>query len=632
MIVVMNSKTVLFISGLLISLSLTATEPVITRENAPENLKWQLKDIYQDWNAWKTDLTKVERIVEELSAMKGSLGLSPDNLLRYYQMTDEMGKIGTRLYCFPYLMRSLDSRDPEISNGFQLVQASFAKAGQLLSWTSAELVQIPEEKTMTWVNSDKSFEPYRFNIENMYRLQEHVLPAEQEQLMSYFSRFSGLPSSVYTEVAVSDNAYPEFIRSNGEKVTLTYPMLTNILTFSKDRAEREKAYYAFNSNFKARENTMAAILNGVCQSDWAYAQAYKFKGTLDASLNANNIPVSVYENLISTAKSNAEPLRRYIRLRKQVLGLTDYNSWDGSVSLGEFSRTYSFDEAITLIREALKPLGKEYNEELEKALKGGWIDAYEGSGKETGAYSMSVYGVHPYILLNYDQTLDYVSTFAHELGHSMHSVFSSSNQPYNTHGYTTFVAEVASNFNEELLLDYLLKNTTDHNERIALLNQAIVNLTGSFYRQSQFADFELQVHRLVEQGQPVNATVLNDIMTELNDAYNGNELAPNDLRCNSWAQIMHFYDRPYYVYQYATSYAAAAQIQKMITSGDEKDRKAALDRYLTLLKSGGNDYPVEQLKKAGVDMTTPEPTMAVVQRLDQLVDQLEAELKATGKI
>jgi len=632
MIFVMNHKTLLLIAGLMIGFTLKASEPVVTRENAPENLKWQLKDIYQDWNAWKKDLIKVESIVEELSAMKGSLGLSPQNLLRYYRMTDEMGKIGTTLYCYPYLMRSLDSRDPEISNGFQLIQASFAKAGQLLSWTTAELVQIPEEKTMAWVNSDKSFEPYRFSIENMYRLQEHVLPAEQEQLMSFFSRFSGMPSSIYTEVAVSDNVYPEFTRSDGEKVTLTYPMMTNILTFSTDRAEREKAYYAFNSNFKARENTMAAILNGVCQSDWAYAQAYKFDGTLMASLNANNIPVSVYENLINTAKSNAEPFRRYIRLRKQVLGLSDYNSWDTYISLGEYSRTYTFDEAVTLIREALKPLGKEYNTELEKALKGGWIDAYEGSGKETGAYSMSVYGVHPYILLNYDQTLDYVSTFAHELGHSMHSVFSSSNQPYNTYGYSTFVAEVASNFNEELLLDYLLKNTNDHNERIALLNQAIVNLTGSFYRQSQFADFELQVHRLVELGQPVNATALNAIMTELNDAYYGDVLAPNDLRGNVWAQVMHFYDRPYYVYQYATSYAAAAQIHKMITTGDEKERKAALDRYLTLLKSGGNDYPVEQLKKAGVDMTSPEPTMAVVRRLGQLVDQLEAELKATGKI
>ncbi|MFH1121496.1 MAG: oligoendopeptidase F [Bacteroidota bacterium] len=628
----MNHKSLLLLFVLLISLGLQATEPVVTRENVPENLKWQLKDIYQDWNAWKADLAKAELIVDELADMEGTLGLSSSNLLRYFHLTDEYGKLGTTLYCYPYLMRSLDSRDPEVNNGFQTILAFFAESGQALSWSSSELVQIPEEKVMDWIKADKAFEPYRFSIENMYRLQEHVLPAEQEQLMSYFSRFSGTPSSVYTEVAVSDNVYPDFTRSDGEKVTLTYPMFTNIMTYSTDREEREKAYFAFYGNFKARENTMAAILNGVCLSDWAYAQAYKFDNTLQASLNAGNIPVSVYESLINTAKTNVEPLRRYIRLRKQVLGLSDYNSWDGSVSLGNFSGTYTFEEAASLIKEAMKPLGEEYNAELAKAFNGGWVDAFEGSGKETGAYSMSVYGVHPYILLNYDQTLDYVSTFAHELGHSMHSVFSSSNQPYSTASYTTFVAEVASNFNEELLLDYMLKSTTDHNERVALLNQAIVNLTGSFYRQSQFADFELQVHRLVEHGQPVNATVLNTIMGELNDSYNGSELATNELRNNSWAQIMHFYDRPYYVYQYATSYAAAVQIHKMITTGSDMERKEALERYLTLLKSGGNNYPVEQLKAAGVDMTSPEPILAVVQRLDQLVGQLEDELKAAGRL
>jgi len=632
MLFIMKYKLLLIMLTVVIGLRSAATEPVVTRENAPEHLKWQLKDIYKDWNAWNADLEKAKTILEELAALQGTLGTEPSNLLTYYHLSDELGKIGTTLYCYPYLLRSIDTRDPEVSNGFQLIQAFFAEAGQTLSWVTPELVQIPREKAMNWVNADNAFGPYRFSIENMYRLQQHVLSAEQEQLVSYFSRLSGTPSSVYTEVAVSDNVYPEFTRASGEKVTLTYPELTNILTYSKDREERKLAYMTFNSNFKARENTMAAILSGVCQSDWAYAQAYKFDNTLHASLNSNNIPLSVYENLINTAKNNTEPLRRYIGLRKQVLGLPDYNSWDGSVSLGEYTKTYSYDEAVALIREALKPLGSEYNAELDKALKGGWVDVYQGAAKETGAYSMSVYGVHPYILLNYDQTLDYVSTFAHELGHSMHSVFSSANQPYNTNDYTTFVAEVASNFNEELLLDYMLQNTTDHNERIALLNQAIVNLTGSFYRQSQFADFELQVHRLVENGQPVNATVLNKIMADLNDLYNGSALAPNSLRENAWAQIMHFYERPYYVYQYATSYAAAARIHKLLKTGSAAERELALDNYLTLLKSGGNDYPVEQLRKAGVDMTSEEPTLAVVQRLDELVGQLETELKAAGKI
>jgi len=628
----MNYKTLLLSLAFIIGLGAAASEPVITRENAPEQLKWQLKDIYQDWNAWNADLSKIKVLLDDLVSLQGTLGVSSDNMLKYYKLSDEMGKIGTTLYCYPYLLRSLDARDAEVNNRFQLIQAFFANAGQSLSWVSSELVSIPEKTAMEWVNSNQAFEPYRFKIENMYRLQEHVLPAEQEHLVSYFSQISGAPSTIYNEVAVSDNKFPEFARSNGEKVTLTYPMLTNIMTYSQDRDERQRAYETFCGNFKARENTMAAILNGVCQSDWASAQAYKFDNTLQASLNSNNIPVSVYENLINTARTNAEPLRRYMQLRKKVLGLDDYNSWDGSVSLGEYTKTYTFEEATELIKEALKPLGEEYQAKLLQALQGGWVDVYEGAAKQTGAYSMSVYGVHPYILLNYDKTLDYVSTFAHELGHSMHSVFSSENQPYSNHQYTTFVAEVASNFNEELLLDYMLSNTTDHNERIALLNQAIVNLSGSFYRQSQFADFELQVHRLVEQGQPVNATVLNKIMGELNDAYYGSGLAPNAFRENAWTQIMHFYEMPYYVYQYATSYAAAARIHSLLKTGTPQERKTALNNYLTLLKSGGNDYPVEQLKKAGVDMTGTEPTLAVVKRMDELVNQLEAELKAARRI
>lgn len=601
-------------------------DPVITRENAPESAKWRLTDIYPTNDAWAADLQKADQLLKEVAGMKGTLGAASDNLLRFFTASDEFGKVTTKLYCYAYLQRSLDSRDPSVSERLQRIQSLMVNSGQQLAWVNPEMVAIPQDKAMKWVDLNPSFEPYRFSLENMYRLQEHVLPAEQEQLVSYFSSMAELPSSVYTEVAISDNEYPQFVRTNGDTVTLTRAMLTNILTFSTDRNERYRAYQDFSGLYKGRENTMAAIILGVSKTDFAYSQAYKFKNTLEVALNGNNIPVSVYENLIKVARENPQPLQRYINLRKRILKIDDYAPWDGNVPLGTFNRTYSYDEAKETIRKALLPLGKEYAAGIDKALNGGWIDVYEGAAKETGAYSMGVYGVHPYILLNYDKTTRAVSTMAHELGHTMHSMFSMQNQPYKNHDYSSFVAEVASNFNEELLLDYMITNASGKDERIALLDQAINNLIGSFYRQSMFADFELQLHKLAEAGEPVNATVLNGIMNELNTAYYGNTVIDNPYRDNVWAQVMHFYQLPYYVYNYATSYAAAARIHEMITTGSKQEKEAALQAYISMLKSGGNDYPVEQLKKAGVDMTTTEPTTAVVKRLNDLIDRLEKEL------
>lgn len=607
---------------------LLADEPVITRETANSSEKWRLTDIYTDYDVWNTDFGKAENLLKEISSLQGTLGISSENYLKYYILSDELSKISMKLFCYVYLQRSLDSRNQDVNSNFQRIQAFMSRSGQELSWATPEKVAIPQDKIMKWIASNDGFQPYKFSIENMYRLQDHVLPAEQEKLVAYFSSLAEMSSSLYTEVAISDNKYPEFIKSNGDTVTLTRPMLTNILTYSTDRNERKRAYEEFSALFKARENTMAALLNSVSKTDKAYAQAYKFPGTLEAALNGNNIPVSVYENLIKVARENSGPLQRYMRLRKEILKLDDYAPWDGNMPLGTFNRTYSYEQAKVTIMEALKPLGDEYMEGIEKALNGGWIDVYEGSAKETGAYSMGVYGVHPYILLNYDQTTDAVSTMAHELGHTMHSMFSAANQPYRNYHYSSFVAEVASNFNEELLLDYMLKQASSKEERIALLDQAIINLTGSFFRQSQFADFELQVHRMVENEQPVNASVLNSIMHKLNTDYYGNTVIEHPYRDNVWSQIMHFYNLPYYVYNYATSYAAAARIHQLITTGSKESRENALRNYITLLKSGGNDYPVEQLKKAGVDMTTTDPTLSVIKRMDDLISQLEKELNS----
>jgi oligoendopeptidase F len=624
----------LFCAGIMICAfsKMTYSQDGMTRDKASSDLKWDLSAIYPSWNEWKSDKDKVSELTEKLVSYQGKIGQSSDNLLNVLKINEEISKIAEKLYCYPYLARSVDSRNQEINGHFQEIMAYFSGMGTKLSWITPEMLEIPQQTTEKWMNDNPAFEPYRFSLTDMYRQQKHVLDKDKEKLLSYFSLIQGAPGNIYTELATSDIKFPDVTFSDGKTINMTQSNYTNVVTYNKNQDDRRKAYEAYYSPYKNYENTYAAILNSAYQGDWAGAQARNYPSFLNSCLYANDIPESVYTTLIKTAKENTEPLRRYLRLRKQVLGLQTYYPYDGSISLTDFDKKYPYDEARKLVLEAVAPLGKEYQGKVAKALEKGWIDVYEGQGKESNAYSLNVYGAHPYILLTYDQTMNYVFTLAHELGHSMHSIYSSENQPYSNHQYTSFVAEVASNFNEELLLDYMLKNSKDHQERIALLNQAITNLVGSFYRQSQFADFEYQARTKVENGEAVNASTLKQIADDLNKTYNGNEVAPTEYSNNYWAMVMHFYQLKYYVYQYATSFAAASDIFQKITSGSTKDREKALTNYLTLLKSGGNDYPIEQLKKAGVDMTQPEPLLSVVKRLDYLVTELEKELKAIGKI
>lgn len=604
----------------------------LTRENAPANQKWDLTAIYPSWTEWKADLDRVSAMADQLVSYQGKIGASAENLLAVLKLNEEISKIGTKVYCYPYLFRSIDSRNQEVNAHFQEAMIMFSRLGTQMSWITPEMLTIPEETAMKWVNENPAFSPYRFDMVQLYRQQKHVLDQDKEKLMSYFSITGNTPESIYTELSTSDIKFPEVTFSDGQTLKLTQGNYTKVLTFNKNQEDRKKAYEKFMQVYKDYENTYAAILNGVYQADWASTQARNYSSFLESCLFPNNIPEKVYLNLIETAKSNTAPFRRYLELRKKALGLKEYNAYDGSISLSSFDKEYPYDEARKMVFEAVAPLGKDYQDKLNKAISGGWIDVYEGEGKESGAYSLNVYGTHPYILLNYNQTMDYVFTLAHELGHSMHSVYSSETQPYATNQYTSFVAEVASIFNEELMLDYMLKHSKDPNERIALLDQAISNIVGTFYRQCQFADFEYQARTMVEKGMPINVEVLNGIADSINNAYYGNCVVPNQYRNIYWTIVSHFYELKYYVYQYATSYAAASYLSQKITTGSKKERQDAVDRYLTLLKSGGNDYPIEQLKKAGVDMTEQATFNTVVNRLDQLVSQLENELKNIDKL
>ena len=409
-------------------------------------------------------------------------------------------------------------------------------------------------------------------------------------------------------------------------VTLTYGQYRAILATNRNQADRETAFREFHGLYGSSVNTYASLYNGVLQRDLFFAESRGYKTTLEAALHGNNIPTAVVENLIETTKAGTDPLRRYHRLRKRVLGLDTYHAYDTTIPLVDFDRQYQYDDVLDWLTASVAPLGADYQKQMRQAVSGGWIDVYENPGKRSGAYSAPVYGVHPYMLLNYNDTLDAVFTLAHEMGHSMHTLLSHDHQPFVYAGYTIFVAEVPSTLSEALFLDYMLAHASDKRERVVLLQHAIDGIVSTFYTQVMFADFELQAHRLAEEGRPVTADGLGEIYFNLLKAYHGDALDYDELARLTWARIPHFFSTPYYVYQYATCFASSAQIMKQISSAPAGERQAAVDRYLTLLKAGGSDHPMALLQRAGVDLGQPEPVRAVVEQMETLVSRLEREI------
>lgn len=597
-----------------------------TRDEIPAEYKWNLNDIFRDWDSWEKDLSRMNELMTELVSYKGKLKESSETLLKVMKLNDEIGILSYKVYRYPQLTRDLDTRDQQINAKLQKVQRAFAEFGIASSWINPELLEIPWETMKLWLDGNKDFKPYRFGIENLYRMQEHVLSADKEELLSLFEIVNNSPSEIYSNLTTADVDFPKITLSNGKEEITSYGNYSRVLATNKNQEDRQKIFEGHYNVFKKNENTYASIYAAVCQKDWANARARGFNSSLEANLADNNIPVAVYENLINTVKQNTAPLKKYNLLRKKLLKLDKYYSYDGSVPLTDLVKTYSYPDAQKLVLESVKPLGRDYSKKMSSALKNGWIDVFENTGKRAGAYSAGVYGVHPYMLMNYNETLDNVFTLGHELGHTLHTLLSNENQPFATSSYTIFVAEVASTFNERLLLDYMLKKTSNTKERINLLQQAILGITGTFYTQSLFADFEYQVHKLVENGESVTAERLNKIIEDLNETYYGNSVEKNELTNTVWARIPHLYRTPFYVYQYVTCFASSAQIYQNITTGKSRQKEDAKEKYINLLKSGGNDYPMEQLKKAGVDLSKPETLKAVIDQFSLLVDQLEKEI------
>ena len=594
------------------------------RNEIKQEYKWNLSDIYENYSAWEKDFEKVSDLKKELAGFKGKFG-NEGKLLEFFQKQEEMDKISYKLYRYPQLARDLNSSDKEAVEHLQKVQFLFAEISTELSWVNSELVD-NRENIEKWIEK-KEFDDYRFGLKNLFRLQKHILEEKESKLLSYYSSFFSAPRSIYSEVTVTDVEWPQVTLSSGEKVDVTPANYSKILSTNRNQEDRKLMFQTFYTIYEKKKNTIGAIYNSILQKGIASKKAYNYDSFLLSHLESDNIPEEIYLNLVNTAKNNTKPLQRYLKLRKKILGLEKYYNFDGSINLIEFDKEYEYDDAKEIVLNSVAPLGKDYVEKMKKAISEGWLDVFEAKGKRTGAYSAGVYGVHPYMLLNYNKTLDSVFTLAHELGHTLHTLYSDENQPFSMADYTIFVAEVASTFNERLLLDYMLENTNDPKERIALLEQEIGNIVGTFYFQALLADYEYQAHKLAEAGEPITAEVLSKIMEDLFDKYYGDIIEKDDLIYIFWARVPHFFNSPFYVYQYATCFASSAILyEKMINSSDETEKKQTLEKYIQLLSSGGNDFPMEQLKKAGVDLSKIETIEAVAKQFDSLLDKLEVEI------
>jgi oligoendopeptidase F len=598
------------------------------RREIDERYRWNVDDIFSGWDEWEAALKELDAKIGDLAAFKGTLADGEGvSLLRFQKLHDEVSILSYRLWYYPMLIFDTDQRNNEVDARRQQVQELFSRLNTEISWFAPEALAIGLDTVRKWMDKNDELALYRFAIEELYRQAKHVLDEQGEHLLSLSSMFGTTPSTSFQMLSTADARFREVELSGGETVKVTPGAYRSFLATLREQSDREKVFRGHYEPYDEHKNTYAAIYAGVLHRGLFHARARQYDSVLEMKLHDNNIPVSVVETLVQTAKDGTEPLRRYHALRKQALELDKYHLYDSFAPLTDLDPRYGYDEVKELIADSVAPLGSDYRARLVRATSERWIDVFENEGKRSGAYSAGVYGVHPYMLLNWNDTLDDVFTLAHELGHTMHTMLSDEHQPFVYSQYTIFVAEVASTLNEALLLNTLLARTDDPAERVMLLQHAIDGIAGTFYTQSLFADYELHAHRAVEAGQPITADYLSSVYWDLLQNYYGDSIDHDELYKVTWARIPHFFQSPYYVYQYATSHAASAQIFQQIADGGSSS-KETVEKYLSLLKSGGSDHPMTLLKRAGVDISDPETLRAVPKRLESLLDLLEEDLVA----
>mgnify|MGYP003083302727 FL=1 len=597
------------------------------RKTIEQKYKWNLNDIYENYDMWESDLEKFEKLTKEVPKYKGQIKNSSEKFVELELLMEKIARLLDRLYLYPYMLKDLDSTDEITSIKMQEIEMIYTKFGTETAWIAPEMLEIPEETMNEWIKKHPELEERRFGLSEMYRLRKHVLSEDKEQLLSHFSQFMGSSSDIYGELSISDMKWNTVKLSTGEELAVSNGVYSKILATNRNQEDRKLAFEALYKSYENSKNTFAAIYRAIIQQNVASCNARSYESCLDRALENKNIPKEVYFSLVNSAQENTAPLRRYIELRKKALKLKEYHYYDNSINIVDYNKVFKYDDAKEIVLNSVKPLGEDYQAKMKRAISEGWLDVFETKNKRSGAYSINIYDVHPYMLLNYQETMDAVFTLAHELGHTLHSMHSSEAQPYSTADYTIFVAEVASTFNERLLLDYMLENSNDSLEKIALLEQALGNIVGTYYIQTLFASYEYEAHKMIEEYKAVTPDILSDIMYNLFKKYFGESITIDELQKIIWSRIPHFFRSPFYVYQYATSFASSAKLYENLKTNPESREK-----YLTLLKSGGNNHPMEQLKLAGVDLTKKESFDSVAKEFDRLLDVLEEELKKINLI
>jgi len=588
------------------------------RTTIPTEYQWHLQDIYANEELWNADFQKLKAMLPNVKKMQGTLAVSSTNLKTTLEMRDEIGIISGKLYAYAHMHRDENIANPHYQALKGQTETLLVEASTAMAFISPEILAMPEKTLMKFRKEEKGLAPYQFYFDDLLRQKQHVLSPSEEEIFARSSEATAASVNTFNMLAHADMKFPIVNDEQGNSVQLSEGRYQALIK-SSNRTVRHDAFVNLFSTYNQYRNTFASTLNGSVKTHIFYAQTHKYPSVLAASLEDDNIPISVYDNLIATVHNNLGPLHRYVALKKKYLSLDEIHMYDLYTPIvRDVQLTYSYSDGVKLMKDGLHPLGSEYAAILDNGLSNGWIDVYENKGKQTGAYSFGTYGVHPFVLLNYHDRYDDVSTVAHEMGHAIHSYYSQSSQPYATASYTTFCAEVASTTNEVLLIDHMLKITTDKQQKLFLLNQYLEAIRATVYRQTMFAEFEKIIFDRCEKGETLTADMLDAIWHDLNTRYYGPDIVVDKELNVEWARIPHFY-RSFYVYKYVTGYSAATALAEQL----QTEGPSAQARYIEFLKSGGSDYSLNLLKRAGVDMSSPQPIEVTLHKFNSLLDELE---------
>ena len=579
--------------------------------------KWKLEKIYANEEAWEKDFNILKKESPKLREFAGKLN-DKEEILKYLELNEKVSRLGETLYVYAHMKSDEDTSNQKYQSYMNKIDAFMAEFASYGAFFVPEILALPDGFIKDLIKNDERFKLYEFMLMDILKEKPHILTKEMEELLALASDCLDAPSSIHNMLTNADMTFGNIKDEDGDEVELTEGNYSSFIK-SKDRSVREAAFKRLFGEYKKFDNTLATTLTSSVKSFNFSARVRKYSSPIEASLSPNDIPVSVYENAIKTINDNLSSLHRYVKIKKKLLGLEEMHMYDLYVPIIEVEKEkISFDEGVKLANEGLKPLGEEYLNLFNEGINSGWIDKYENKGKRGGAYSWGGYDTMPYVLLNYHNELNDVSTLVHEMGHSLHSYYSRKTQPYYYAGYTLFCAEVASTTNEALLIHYLIEKEQDKKKKLYLINQELEQIRTTVFRQLMFAEFELYTHNALNAGEALTAADYSAKWHELNVNYFGPDMVVDEDIDMEWARIPHFYS-DFYVYQYATGYAAASAFANAILEGKEN----AVEKYKGFLKSGGSKYPIDILKDAGVDMTTSEPLEATIHRFNELLDMLE---------